>query len=258
MLIASNSHKSELNRYIIVVINKPPFFFPILLSISFQLFIQTILSIPSNRGTFGFRSSAQRVSQSCSIYISRFTIIQYLRFYLRFYNKNAKLSLEIRNYRDIFENSKPYFSWKMLTSQTDHTLGSLHPGMYARTRHIVLPVKSVRYRIRALASFSSGSSSFFSVADSFRWKRRHRRAAPTRAIYLVACSKPSANSVFFRIPLLLVAVPSLSLRSHLPSIRLFLTSVCNFPLHPLLRHFLLLPLVGLSPSSFFYSMINRG
>lgn len=54
MLIASNSHKSELNRYIIVVINKPPFFFPILLSISFQLFIQTILSIPSNRGTFGY------------------------------------------------------------------------------------------------------------------------------------------------------------------------------------------------------------
>lgn len=50
--------------------------------------------------------------------------------------------------------------------------------------------------------------------------RRHRRAAPTRAV-----PKPSANGVFFRIPLLSFPPPfALSFHPRLPSIRLFLTS----------------------------------
>lgn len=73
---------------------------------------------------------------------------------------------------------------------------------------------------------SSSHSSRCSPADSFRcrkrgvWLRRHRRAAPTRAV-----PKPSANGVFFRIPLLSFPPPfALSFHPRLPSIRLFLTS----------------------------------
>lgn len=66
--------------------------------------------------------------------------------------------------------------------------------------------------------------------------RRHRRAAPTRAIYPRSVPKPSAKSVFFRIPLLLLAVAYISFSPPRPfsssfysPIRLFLTPVCNFP-----------------------------
>lgn len=51
-------------------------------------------------------------------------------------------------------------------------------------------------------------------------------------------------------------LPSLSPRSHLPSIRLFLTSVSNFPLHPPLRHFLLLLLPLVALSSFFFLFLR--